>query len=77
MVLLLLTTLVSASFPEHEGDLNQESGMKQLEVGHRVAQNPADAIAQWYNACVMVQYYDYPLEVLLNVRQVSSTLLYT
>ena len=33
-----------------------------------VAANPADAIGQWHNAGGMVQYYDYPLEVLLNVR---------
>ncbi|KAF2651489.1 glycoside hydrolase family 3 protein [Lophiostoma macrostomum CBS 122681] len=43
-----------------------DTGMKQLEVGHRVAQNRADAIGQWYNAGGMVQYYDYPLETLLN-----------
>ena len=73
MGLLLRMTLVSAYSHEYEVHLISKSGMKQLEVGHKVAQNPADAIAQWYNAGGMVQYYDYPLEVLLNVRQVSHT----
>lgn len=40
--------------------------MKQLQVGHQVASSPADAIAQWYNAGGMVQFYDYPLETILN-----------
>ncbi|KAF2116384.1 family 3 glycoside hydrolase [Lophiotrema nucula] len=43
-----------------------DTGMKQLQVGHQVAATPADAIAQWYNAGGMVQYYDYPLSTLLN-----------
>lgn len=41
--------------------------MSQLAVGHKVAAHPADAIGQWFNAGGMVQYYDYPLETLLNV----------
>jgi hypothetical protein len=40
--------------------------MRQLQVGHQVAGSPADAIAQWFNAGGMVQFYDYPLSVLLN-----------
>lgn len=48
------------------------TGMKQLQVGHMVAKDPADAIAQWFNAGGMVQYYDYPLEVLLNVSFSAS-----
>ncbi|KAF2008793.1 glycoside hydrolase family 3 protein [Aaosphaeria arxii CBS 175.79] len=43
-----------------------DTGMKQLQVGHRVASSPADAIAQYYNAGGIVQYYDYPLSTLLN-----------
>ncbi|KAF2706004.1 glycoside hydrolase family 3 protein [Pleomassaria siparia CBS 279.74] len=43
-----------------------DTGMKQLQVGHKVAASSADAIAQWYNAGGMVQYYDYPFDMLLN-----------
>ncbi|KAF2643591.1 glycoside hydrolase family 3 protein [Massarina eburnea CBS 473.64] len=43
-----------------------DTGMKQLQVGHKVAESPADAIGQWHNAGGMVQYYDYPLETLVN-----------
>ncbi|KAF2733332.1 glycoside hydrolase family 3 protein [Polyplosphaeria fusca] len=43
-----------------------DTGMKQLQVGHSVAASPADAIAQWFNAGGMVQYYDYPLSTLLD-----------
>ncbi|KAJ4293538.1 hypothetical protein N0V90_008821 [Kalmusia sp. IMI 367209] len=43
-----------------------DTGMKQLQVGHKVADSPADAIAQYYNAGGMVQFYDYPLYTLLN-----------
>lgn len=39
--------------------------MKQLQTGHKVADSPADAIAQYYNAGGMVQFYDYPLYELL------------
>jgi hypothetical protein len=42
--------------------------MKQLQNGHQVAKDPADAIGQWFTAGGMVQYYDYPLKTLLNVR---------
>ncbi|PSN70307.1 glycoside hydrolase family 3 protein [Corynespora cassiicola Philippines] len=42
-----------------------DTGMKQLQVGHQVAGSPADAIGQWFNAGGMVQYYDYPLETLM------------
>ncbi|KAL1593745.1 hypothetical protein SLS60_010477 [Paraconiothyrium brasiliense] len=46
-----------------------DTGMKQLQVGHKVADSPADAIAQYYNAGGMVQFYDYPLYTLLNATQ--------
>ncbi|KAJ4346388.1 uncharacterized protein N0V89_010317 [Didymosphaeria variabile] len=46
-----------------------DTGMKQLQVGHQVADSPADAIAQYYNAGGMVQFYDYPLYTLLNATQ--------
>ena len=46
--------------------------MKQLQVGHQVAGSPADAIGQWFNAGGMVQYYDYPLETLMEVRRVIN-----
>jgi hypothetical protein len=33
-----------------------------------VSDSPADTIAQWFNAGGMIDYYDYPLDVYLNVR---------
>lgn len=42
-------------------------GMSELQQVHRVASSPADAIAQWYNAGGMISYYDYPLDIFLNV----------
>lgn len=42
-------------------------GMSELESVHKVAGSPADAIQQWFNAGGMIQFYDYPLEVYLNV----------
>jgi hypothetical protein len=42
--------------------------MSELFSVHRVADSPADAIKQWFNAGGMVQFYDYPLETYLNVR---------
>ena len=42
--------------------------MLELQTIHRVADSPADAIKQWFNAGGMLQFYDYPLEVFLNVR---------
>ncbi|KAI8626050.1 glycoside hydrolase family 3 protein [Xylariaceae sp. FL1651] len=36
---------------------------------HRVADSPADAIRQWFNAGGMVQFYDYPLETYLNATK--------
>lgn len=44
-----------------------DTGMNELYSVHQVAGSPADAISQWYNAGGMVQFYDWPLEVLLNV----------
>lgn len=49
-----------------------DTGMKQLQVRHKVASSPADAIQQWFNAGGMIQFYDYPLSVYLNVRSFQS-----
>ncbi|KAF1967430.1 glycoside hydrolase family 3 protein [Bimuria novae-zelandiae CBS 107.79] len=46
-----------------------DTGMRQLQVGHQIAESPADAIAQYYNAGGMVQFYDYPLYELLNATR--------
>lgn len=43
-----------------------DTGMSELLTIHRVADSPADAIRQWYEAGGMVQFYDWPLELLLN-----------
>lgn len=43
-----------------------DTGMNMLYTEHRVADSPADAIRQWYNAGGMVQFYDWSLELLLN-----------
>lgn len=43
-----------------------DTGMNELYTVHRVANSPADAIQQWYNAGGMVQFYDWSLELLLN-----------
>lgn len=40
----------------------------QLETVHNVADSPADAIQQWFNAGGMLQFYDYPLEIYLGVN---------
>ncbi|KAK8050879.1 glycoside hydrolase family 3 protein, partial [Apiospora rasikravindrae] len=45
-----------------------DTGMIELETMHNVAHNPADAIAQWFNAGGMLQFYDYSLETYLNVK---------
>lgn len=39
----------------------------QLETVHQVAETPADAIKQWFNAGGMLQFYDYPLDDYINV----------
>ncbi|KAL5452327.1 hypothetical protein PMIN07_002777 [Paraphaeosphaeria minitans] len=46
-----------------------DTGMKQLQTEHNVAESPADAIGQYYNAGGMVQFYDYPLYELLNATR--------
>ncbi|KAH9996369.1 glycoside hydrolase family 3 protein [Xylariaceae sp. FL0662B] len=46
-----------------------DTGMIELETAHRVADSPADAIQQWFNAGGMLQFYDYPLEVYLNTTK--------
>lgn len=43
-----------------------DTGINELYSVHQVADSPADAIKQWYNAGGMVQFYDWPLELLLN-----------
>ncbi|KAI8957937.1 glycoside hydrolase family 3 protein [Daldinia sp. FL1419] len=43
-----------------------DTGMVELQAVHRVADSPADAIQQWFNAGGMVQFYDFPLEIYLN-----------
>lgn len=48
--------------------------MQQLETVHKVADSPADAIRQWFNAGGMIQFYDYPLETYLNVSFESADL---
>jgi hypothetical protein len=45
--------------------------MNEVETMHYVASSPKDAIKQWFNAGGMVQYYDYPLDVFLNVSHVT------
>ncbi len=42
--------------------------IRELETTHRVADSAADAIAQWFNAGGMIQFYDYSLETYLKVR---------
>ncbi|KAI1426944.1 glycoside hydrolase family 3 protein [Xylaria sp. FL1777] len=46
-----------------------DTGMSELFSTHRVADSPADAIRQWFNAGGMVQFYDYPLETYLNATK--------
>lgn len=43
-----------------------DTGINELYTVHQVADSPADAIRQWYNAGGMVQFYDWSLELLLN-----------
>lgn len=42
-----------------------DSAVKMLMHGHRVADSPAGAIGQWLNAGGMIQYYDFPFETFL------------
>lgn len=46
-----------------------DTGMSELYSIHQVADSPADAIRQWYVAGGMVQFYDWPLELLLNATK--------
>ncbi|KAH8675919.1 glycoside hydrolase family 3 protein [Xylariales sp. PMI_506] len=46
-----------------------DTGMMQLHTVHGVADSPADAIKQWFNAGGMVQFYDYPLDTYLNITK--------
>ena len=41
--------------------------MVELETLHKVAESPAHAIQQWFNAGGMLQFYDYPLKLYINV----------
>ncbi|KAJ7115141.1 glycoside hydrolase family 3 protein [Mycena crocata] len=43
-----------------------DTGMRQLSTSHGVASSPADAIAQWFNAGGMIDFYDFPIEVYVN-----------
>ncbi|KAJ6484497.1 glycoside hydrolase family 3 protein [Mycena vitilis] len=43
-----------------------DTGMAQLFSTHRVASSPADAIAQWFNAGGMIDFYDFPIDLLVN-----------
>lgn len=43
-----------------------DTGVNELYTVHQVADSPADAIRQWYNAGGMVQFYDWSLELLLS-----------
>ncbi|KAK7746690.1 hypothetical protein SLS53_001877 [Cytospora paraplurivora] len=44
-----------------------DTGMSELYTIHNVADSPADAIRQWYSAGGMIQFYDWPLESLLEI----------
>lgn len=46
-----------------------DTGMNDLFSVHQVADSPADAIRQWYTAGGMVQFYDWPLDLLLNATK--------
>lgn len=46
-----------------------DTGMNDIYTQHAVADSPADAIRQWYNAGGMVQFYDWPLELLLSATK--------
>ncbi|KAK6852336.1 glycoside hydrolase family 3 protein [Apiospora arundinis] len=46
-----------------------DTGMVELETMHQVAYSPADAIAQWFNAGGMLQFYDYSLETYIKTTK--------
>ncbi|KAJ7584971.1 glycoside hydrolase family 3 protein [Mycena floridula] len=46
--------------------IGDDTGMRQLNVQHKVSSSPADTIRQWFNAGGMVQFYDYSVDVYLN-----------
>jgi len=60
----------SSQFDENN---SSSTGMSELFSVHRVAESPADAIRQWFDAGGMIQFYDYPLEIYLNVRHPTPT----
>jgi hypothetical protein len=43
-----------------------------MRMRHRVSSSPADNIQQWYEAGGMLQFYDYPFEILFNVSFISG-----
>ncbi|KAJ7751491.1 glycoside hydrolase family 3 protein [Mycena maculata] len=43
-----------------------DTGMAQLFTIHGVASSPADAIAQWFNAGGMIDFYDFPIDLYVN-----------
>lgn len=46
-----------------------DTGMREVQTIHQVADSAADAIQQWFNAGGMIQFYDYPFEVYLNTTK--------
>lgn len=46
-----------------------DTGMNDIYTQHAVADSPSDAIRQWYKAGGMVQFYDWPLELLLSATK--------
>lgn len=51
-----------------------ETGMAELEYTHFVSDSPADTIRQWYEAGGMISFYDYPLDIQLEVGPHRSLL---
>ncbi|KAK8059093.1 glycoside hydrolase family 3 protein [Apiospora saccharicola] len=46
-----------------------DTGMIELDTMHKVADGPADTIAQWFNTGGMLQFYDYSLETYLSTTK--------
>lgn len=44
------------------------AAIAELITGHHVATSPADAVQQWFNAGGGISYYDFPVDVYINVR---------
>jgi len=54
--------------------LTSMAAVRQLQTVHKVAGSAADAIGQWFNAGGMIQFYDYALDVYMNVRNFKPSL---